>query len=357
MKKQIFDTHQENKTRESFVPKKTFEQENLTVEIDEDVDIEPQIGSLSMPFERAMSVKGGWWKKWFIGTSLFFASGVIAQSIQWLIDSWHNQQWIYFSFAIASCSLVILGITAIVNEWRKLVKLKRRMILQEKSQQLFIQSAVDFQQDFSSQDVDNAKQLCEELIKNMAINPQSPEFIKWQDQLNSGHKASEIVYLFSQTVLKPIDIQAQKLISKYAIESAAVVAVSPLAIVDIFFIAWRNIRLINQIAELYHIELGYVSRLRLLRMVLFNMAFAGATEVIHDVGMDWLSQDMSAKLSARIAQGIGVGLLSARLGLKAMAFCRPVAFSREERPRLKHIQREIFSNLKTLILSSKKEKV
>ena len=86
----------------------------------------------------------------------------------------------------------------------------------------------------------------------------------------------------------------------------------------------------NKIAEIYGIELGYFSRIRLLRMVLVNIAFAGATEVAQDIGMDWLSQDVTAKLSTRIAQGIGVGLLTARLGVKAMELCRPLAFQLNE---------------------------
>ena len=69
-----------------------------------------------------------------------------------------------------------------------------------------------------------------------------------------------------------------------AAESAVIVAISPLAIIDMFFIAWRNIRLINKIAAIYGIELGYFTRLRLLRMVLVNLAFAGATEIVQDLG-------------------------------------------------------------------------
>ena len=115
-----------------------------------------------------------------------------------------------------------------------------------------------------------------------------------------------------------------------AAESAVIVAISPLVVVDMFFIAWRNLRLMNKIAEIYGIELGYFSRIRLLRMVLVNIAFAGATEVAQDIGMEWLSQDVTAKLSARIAQGIGVGLLTARLGVKAMELCRPLVFQLNE---------------------------
>ena len=39
-------------------------------------------------------------------------------------------------------------------------------------------------------------------------------------------------------------------------------------------------------------------------MVLVNLAFAGATEIVQDLGMDWLSQDITAKLSARAARGL-----------------------------------------------------
>ncbi|EPW2013040.1 TIGR01620 family protein, partial [Shigella sonnei] len=102
------------------------------------------------------------------------------------------------------------------------------------------------------------------------------------------------------------------------------IAVSPLALVDMAFIAWRNLRLINRIATLYGIELGYYSRLRLFKLVLLNIAFAGASELVREVGMDWMSQDLAARLSTRAAQGIGAGLLTARLGIKAMELCRPL---------------------------------
>ena len=62
------------------------------------------------------------------------------------------------------------------------------------------------------------------------------------------------------------------------------IAVSPLALVDMAFIAWRNLRLINRIATLYGIELGYYSRVRLFKLVLLNIAFAGASELVREVG-------------------------------------------------------------------------
>ena len=91
-------------------------------------------------------------------------------------------------------------------------------------------------------------------------------------------------------------------------------------------------------------------------MVLLNMAFAGATELVQEMGMDWLSQDLSAKLSVRAAQGIGVGLLTARLGLKTMALCRPLAFQPQEKPTLQNIHRAIISQLKSTVFDGLKIK-
>ena len=72
--------------------------------------------------------------------------------------------------------------------------------------------------------------------------------------------------------------------------------------------------------------------------------------------MEWLSQDLTAKLSARAAQGIGIGLLTARLGIKAMEFCRPLVFQADEKPRLTNIHKELLTTLKATVLSPNKMK-
>ena len=87
-------------------------------------------------------------------------------------------------------------------------------------------------------------------------------------------------------------------------------------------------------------------RLRLFRLVLLNIAFAGASELVREVGMDWMSQDLAARLSARAAQGIGAGLLTARLGIKAMEVCRPLPWIDGDKPRLGDFRRELIGQLK-----------
>lgn len=350
MKKQIFEQPVEEKNVE-FQPKQEF----YDVEVQPDEAIEGEL--LDEQFENAVKPRSGIWKTLLKFTALLFGVATIAQSVQWIWDSYHNQQWIYLAFALVSFVIVIFGVKEILGEWRRLVRLKKREQLQQESRLFWQKSAVKNADDFTHQDGEQGKALCLKMAKSLQLDEQSPAITQWRNQLNETYSAQEVAQLFSQNVLKPFDLKAKKLISKMAAESAVVVAISPLSLVDMFFVAWRNLRLINKIAEIYGIELGYFTRIRLLRMVLVNIAFAGVTEVVQDIGMDWLSQDITAKLSARAAQGIGVGLLTARLGVKAMEFCRPLSFQPNEKPKLSHIQKELLTTIKEVVLSKKvKEK-
>lgn len=347
MEKQIFE-HAVNVEEEQYQPKQEFHH----VETKQDEPLEGEL--LDAQLEQALKPKSGFGKTLLKFTALLFGAATVAQSVQWIWDSYQQHQWIYLAFALVSLIVILLGIKEIIGEWRRLVRLKKREQLQQQSQQIWLESAVKNGDVFSVHNVEKSKVLCLDIAKSLRLENDSPAVIQWQRQLNEAYSAQEITHLFSRHVLSTFDSQAKKLISKMAAESAVIVAISPLAVVDMFFIAWRNLRLMNKIAEIYGIELGYFSRIRLLRMVLVNIAFAGATEVAQDIGMDWLSQDVTAKFSARIAQGIGVGLLTARLGVKAMELCRPLAFQLNEKPKLSHIQQELLSSVKDIVLGKNK---
>ncbi|HAI50036.1 MAG TPA: TIGR01620 family protein, partial [Enterobacteriaceae bacterium] len=172
--------------------------------------------------------------------------------------------------------------------------------------------------------------------------------------IHETHNDREIVELYAHIVQPVLDSQARREISRSAAESTLMIAVSPLALVDMAFIAWRNLRLINRIAALYGIELGYFSRIRLFRLVLLNIAFAGASEMVREIGMDWMSQDIAARVSSRVAQGIGAGLLTARLGIKAMELCRPLPWL-DDKPRLGDFRRQLLTQVKETLLKKPRE--
>ncbi len=362
MTKRIFtNTNPILSDTQNIQPKRQFNEDQ--VEITEDTEIlEGEV--LDEQFNVIANPRPKLWKKCVIFIIILFAIASLGQSIQWLWDSYQQHQWIYFAFALVSLGIVGLGLSALWNEWRKLKKLRQHQINQQRGSRFLglseNQSAVpnsgvfteNHQRNASPEmDSEQAKNFCLTLAKTMSIDEQNLALQQWQSQINEAHSSQEIAFLFSQTVLKNADKQAKNLVTKAVLEAGTIVAISPLAVVDIFFVAWRNIRLINRIADIYGMELGYFSRLRLMKLVLMNMAFAGATEILADQGMDFLSQDFTAKLSARAAQGIGVGLLTARLGIKAIEFCRPLPFLKEEKPKLKHIQRGLLAHLKSHFFS------
>lgn len=339
MEKRIFNT--EEVVTEPIKPKREF----ITAEVREDKDNPPDAELMI-----AVVKPTKWYSKVFITCIGLFIIAVFAQSIQLIIDTYQQHQWIYLSFSLVFFGICLAGIGALISEWRKLVRLRKHQQYQSHSQQLLNEV-------LPSDSGQRAVLLCKSMLKEMNKTPAIQQLSeKWQQQLDEAYNAKEVLYLFSQTVLAPIDDQVKKQISQSASENALLVAVSPLAIVDVLFVAWRNIALINKITRAYGIELGYWSRLRLFRLVLVNMAFAGATELVSEMGLEFLSQSVTAKLSMRAAQGIGVGLLTARLGIKAMEFCRPVVFQEQEKPKLSTIRQELFSTIKSTLFSNQNAK-
>ncbi|MBV7388910.1 YcjF family protein [Pasteurellaceae bacterium TAE3-ERU1] len=345
MDKKYFDlTSEPSREDEALQGKKEFDNARLTLDVADESPVERQ-------FERIANPRPRWWKRILGVIIVLFLGATVAQSVQWIIDSYHSHQWITLVFALVTFGVVCLGLTALWREYWRLVKLRRRAQLQQESELLLTAP--------STLGANNAqaRELCQGIINNMQLSADDPRVQRFEQQVSDEHSAKEVSFLFSQNVLLDIDKTARKMVSKSAAESAVIVAVSPLAIVDVLFVAWRNLALINRIAKLYGIELGYFSRIRLLRLVLVNMAFAGATELVHEIGMDWLSKDLMAKLSARAAQGLGVGLLTARLGIKTMEFCRPLAFMPGEKPRLSIIHQELLGVIKDTMFKQNKSAV
>ncbi|QAV24499.1 YcjF family protein [Proteus hauseri] len=284
------------------------------------------------------------WKRLLTVATTILGVSVVAQAGQWIYESWLNSDWIALGAASAGGLIVVAGIGSVITEWFRIYRLRQRADERDKAKELLYSHAMG-----------NGRPFCENLAKQAGVDPQHPAFIRWQSALHDTHNDREVLELYSQLVQPILDKQARAEISRSAAESTLMIAVSPLAMVDMAFIGWRNIRLINRIAEIYGIELGYYSRLRLFRLVLVNIAFAGATELVTEVGMDWLSQDLAARLSTRAAQGIGAGLLTARLGIKTMELCRPLPWIDNNKPKLGDFRKELIGQLKNTLGNKKKE--
>ncbi|PKH26796.1 TIGR01620 family protein [Enterobacterales bacterium CwR94] len=305
----------------------------------EDVEVmEESAGERAV--EAALRPKRSLWRNMVVAGLGLFGASVIAQGVSWIHQSWLNQDWIALGGGVAGALIVGAGVGSLVGEWRRLYRLRERAEERDIARELLLSHAHG-----------QGRAFCEKLARQAGIDSSHPALQRWHAALHDTQNDREVVALYAQLVQPVLDKQVRREISRSAAESTLMVAVSPLAVVDMAFIAWRNIRLINRIAAQYGIALGYFSRLRLFRLVLLNMAFAGASELVREVGMDWMSQDLAARLSARAAQGLGAGLLTARLGIKAMELCRPLPWI-DDKPRLGDFRRELVEQLKNSLQTS-----
>ncbi|MCG3722109.1 YcjF family protein [Vibrio cincinnatiensis] len=304
-----------------FVPEVTVEEEGET---------EVKLEQIIRPSKRR---KGG------IVTLLMLFSGLIGwQAMDSIWTSIQTADWLALAWSGFLAGLAGLGIGSISRELWKLRKLRQHFSVQEQAESLILQDAVG-----------EGLRFCENLAQHAHINQQSEVYQRWLNSVNDSHSDADIIELYDAMVVSEQDKKATQIVSRHATEAAVLVAISPLALVDMLFVAWRNFKMIDQLAKVYGIELGYWSRIQLFKAVLVNMALAGVSEVAIDVSMDLLSMDFTKKVSARAGQGLGVGLLTTRLGLKAMALLRPLPWQTERRVKLREIRQQIVAKITALV--------
>src|SRR5690554_1348019 len=142
--------------------------------------------------------------------------------------------------------------------------------------------------------------------------------------LDQSHSAEEIRQRLNQQFYQPLDTVARRMLQRDAVGTGLLVATSPWVTVDILLVIWRNMRLMRRIAICYGLPISQLSSWRLARHVLRNIALAGGTEAAIGALSDSLLSGVLEKLAARVGQGVGVGLYSARLGHFTLDLCRAV---------------------------------
>ncbi len=314
--------------------------------VSSEAEIEQQEGEAEAVINLALKPRRSLWGKMVRLGAAVFGVSVIAQGVQWVHTAWVQQDWVALGACTAGGLIVVAGVGSLLTEWRRLYRLRQRADERDVARDLL-----------HSHGLGQGRAFCEKLAGQAGLDKSHPALQRWQASLHETQNDREVVELYARLVQPVLDAQARREISNSAAESALMIAVSPLALVDMAFIAWRNLRLVNRIAVLYGIELGYFSRLRLFRLVLLNIAFAGASELVREVGMDWMSQDLAARLSARAAQGIGAGLLTARLGIKTMELCRPLPWLEGDKPKLGDFRSELIGKLKASMVKTDKRNV
>jgi putative membrane protein len=273
---------------------------------------------------------------WRVILSLFGVL-IIFETVEFFISGFSQSPFIASIYGIILFCLTLVFGAKLVREFSALRQFKKQQYLRSKVS------------DVLSHGLNcNAKQLCQKITEQLPSDLNVENEKQWQQVDQSDYSDAELLQLYSRQVLSKVDEKALAEVAKFSTESVVLIALSPIAIIDMFLMFWRNLRMIDKIAGLYGLKLGYWSRIRLIKQVFINMAYAGASEVIADFGTDLIGADLLGKLSSRMAQGFGAGMLTARLGIKTIKLCRPIPFYENE-PKLNSVRKQIVSQLKLLL--------
>lgn len=153
----------------------------------------------------------------------------------------------------------------------------------------------------------------------------------------------DLVELTERHLMSALDEEVTREIALAAKRVSVVTAVSPRAVIDLLFVLAQAARLIRRISEIYGARPGFFGFLRLARSVAAHLAITGGMAVGDSLVQQALGHGLAAKLSARLGEGVLNGLMSARIGLSAMALCRPMPFLSTKQPGISDVAPFLFS--------------
>jgi len=292
------------------------------VEVSDNTETSEVSGHESDSSQRAASLKSGRWGKWLVIGLVFALLAAVIESVLIVIERFQQNIFLGSLWALGFGIIALAILSFMVREIWLLQKLKKRW-----------------------------KKQCENPKPEQQLQLlQHPDLEhRWQQIKQPYWSAEEERERFEVDVLSRVDQQATRIISRWSAEAAAMVAVSPFALLDMLIVMWRNQRMISRIAELYGVKLGYWARVRLWRQVFANIVYAGLSEVAVDLGAQWVSAELLTRLSTRAGQGLGAGLLTARLGYQVTELCRPMPFEKVKKPGYLKLQKDLLSQLKSVL--------
>ena len=293
---------------------------------------EEPLSELEKDIEEKQS--SNWWLR--IGSSVF-ALIIAIEAFDFFSTGFIDSPIVTGLYAILFTALVVTVGTSFLKEIMGLSQLKKQLKVQKQ--------VLEINQGY---DQGKAVALCQKIEAKLPCDITNTQSGDWLAKDHQHLNDSEIIQLFNQKVMSSVDQKAMNEIAKHSSETMMMVAISPIAFVDMLIVFWRNVAMIDKVAGLYGIKLGYWSRIKLIKEVLKTMVFAGASEIITDVGAEMIGADILGKLSGRAAQGLASGMLTARLGVRTVHLCRPLPFTQDNES-ITSVRKILIGQIKKLV--------
>ena len=165
-----------------------------------------------------------------------------------------------------------------------------------------------------------------------------------EDACHSIVDGRDLIDIAERALLRPLDARVQIEIAAAAKRVSVVTAISPRAILDLLFVIAQTIRLMRRIAEIYGGRPGFLGLFRLARSVGAHLAITGGMAVGDSLLQQIVGHGIASRISTRMGEGVLNGLLTARVGLSALAVCRPAPFGIQKPPGVSEVAPFLFSS-------------
>ena len=164
-----------------------------------------------------------------------------------------------------------------------------------------------------------------------------------EDAMGAIIDGRDLIDVAERALLRPLDDRAQGEIAAAAKRVSLVTAISPRAVLDVVFVAAQIVRLVRRIAEIYGGRPGLLGLVKLARSIGAHIAITGGMAVGDSLLQQLVGHGIASRISARMGEGVLNGLLTARVGLSALAVCRPAPFAVDKAPGVSDVAPFLFS--------------
>jgi putative membrane protein len=157
--------------------------------------------------------------------------------------------------------------------------------------------------------------------------------------------AEDVLDRTERVLMAPLDAAALAEVEAAARRVATVTALVPIALADVAGATLANLRMIRRIGAIYGGRAGWLGTWRLVRAVFEHLLATGAIAVGDDLLEPMLGGGLLSKLSRRFGEGLVNGALTARVGVAAIAVCRPMPFVARPAPTVRGTVRNALGGL------------
>lgn len=234
--------------------------------------------------------------------------------------------------ALGLLVLAALGLLGfIAKETRAIMRLEKLDDLRE-----------SFQQAYDEEDAPAARKAIDQVTAIYRRHPNTAQGRATFEQQRVGVlDAQDLIVIAEETLMEPLDREAVRLVSTSARRVSLVTALSPRALVDIAMVAFQCVTLTRQVAQLYGARPGLLGALKLGRHMMAHLAITGGIAATEGLVSQVLGHSLAARLSTRLGEGVINGLLTARVGIAAIAVTRPMPHIAGNGPTLSEVTKGI----------------